>query len=271
MQDINNIYKPKNHPQVNAPFKFVTGELNNTQHPYEVAGVNVGDLKPTQPFVDNDIVDIFVKKLQNGETLKPIWSDKDDNILDGHHRYAAHLIEKPDTAIPVIRLLCDTKTGMEVLNGIEEEFQKHKQRCDQSELLRMLSEYDDSVYIKEKPLKTKKEVVTAYKKGAILSYAEAKAGNFFSLQPISGYKPYEIELDSLFDTDTLDKKIGNSKYPPEALMAAWFHNIDIKSAAESVGKPEDQFIAEFIAEKARINGIDGIKYGNKLLQTIDEK
>lgn len=268
MEDINNIYKPKNHPQVSAPFKFVTGELNNTHHPYEVAGVNVSDLKPTQPFIDNDIVDQFANKLNNGETLKPIWTDRDNNILDGHHRFAAHLIVKPDAAIPVIKLLCDKKTGMDLLNSIEEEFQKHKQKCDQSEILRSLSEQDDSMYVRDKEVPTKKETITAYRKKPI---TRTIPGNFFVLKPIAGYKPYEIEFDNLLETDTIDKKIGTNGNPPQALAAVWFPNLDFKARAVDFGMTEENFINAIVAEKARTKGIDGILYGDKLLQSIDEK
>lgn len=268
MEDINNIYKPKTHPQVSAPFKFVTGELNNTHHPYEVAGINVNDLKPTQPFIDNDIVDAFINKLNSGESLKPIWTDKDDNILDGHHRYAAHLISKPDVAVPAIRILCDKKTAMELLNTIEAEFQKHKVKSDQSELLKSLSEEDSSMYVKDKDYTTKKLMITAYRKKPIV---KAISGNFFVLQAISGYKPYEIEFDSLLNTGDVDKKIGNNQNPPKALAEIWFPNINIKEKAKLFNMTEENFINTIVAEKARTKGIDGIMYGDKLLQSIDDK
>jgi hypothetical protein len=268
MIDINNIYKPKAHPQISAPFKFVTSELNNTHHPYEVAGVKVDDLKPTQPFVDNDLVDLLVKKLVAGDTLKPIWIDKDDNILDGHHRYAAHLVAKPDAAITAVRLLCNKKTGMELLCTIQEEFVKHKQRFDQSELLRSLSEADDSMYIRDKDHKTTKETVVGYRKNPI---TKSMSGNFFVLKAVSGYKAFEIEFDSLFHTDELDKKIGTSANPIQALCLVWFPTIDIKGRAKDFGMTPDNFVNAIVAEKARTKRIDGIKYGEKLLQTIDEK
>jgi len=268
MEDINNIYKPTTHPQVSAPFKFVTGELNNTHHPYEVAGVGVDDLKPTQPFIDNDLVDVFVKKLMGGDTLKPIWIDRDDNILDGHHRYAAHLVAKPDVAVPAIRLLCDKKTGIDLLNSIQEEFLKHKQRCDQSLLLRSLGEADDSMYIRDQDYETTKEMIVGYRKNPIIA---SMSGNFFALKPIEGYKAYEIEFDHLFQTDEIDKKIGKSQNPMQALCALWFPTLDVKGGAEDFGMSPENFVNAIVAEKARVKGIDGIKYGDKLVQSIDEK
>jgi len=268
VEQIANIYKPKNHPQVSAPFKFVTGELNNTHHPYEVAGINVGDLNPTQPFIDNDLVDGFVEKLNNGEPLKPIWTDKDDNVLDGHHRFAAHLIAKPDAAVPSIRILCDKKTAMKLLNDIEAKFQQHKLKCDQSEVLKSLSEEDDSMYIRDKEYPTKKETLTAYRKKPI---TKTISGNFFVLTAVAGYKPYEIEFDSLLDTDTIDKKIGTNQNPPKALALLWFPTINIKAKSADFGMTEENFINTIVAEKARVKHIDGIKYGDKLLQSIDDK
>lgn len=268
MVDINNIYKPKGHPQISAPFKFITGELNNTHHPYEVAGVKVDDLKPTQPFVDNDLVDVFVKKLMGGEVLKPIWIDRDDNIIDGHHRYAAHLVAQPDTAIPAVRLMCKKQVAMDLLNTIQEEFLKHKKRFDQSELLRSISEVDDSMYVRDKDYTTKKELIVGYRKNPI---TKSLVGNFFVLKPISGYKAFEIEFDNVFNTDEIDKKIGTSSNPVQALCAVWFPSLDIKSRAKDFGMTPDKFINAIVAEKARTKKIDGIMYGEKLLQSIDEK
>lgn len=268
MEDLNNIYKPTTHPQVSAPFKFVTGELNHTHHPYEVAGVRTDDLTPTQPFIDNDLVELLVKKLIGGEMLKPIWIDRDDNILDGHHRFAAHLVAKPELPVPAVRLMCDKKTAMDLLNHIQEEFVKHKQRCDQSELLRSLSETDDSMYIRDKEMETRKDVITAYRKNPI---ANTMSGNFFALKPIPGYKAYEIELDNLMETDEIDKKICKAQNPVAALCAIWFPSIDIKGRAKELGMQPDNLINALVAEKARIKGLDGIKYGDKLIQAIDDK
>lgn len=268
MNDSSNIYKLMNNPQMSAPFKFITGGLNNTNHPYEVAGINVNDLKPTQPFIDTDIVDDFVNKLNNGEELDPIWVSKDNDILDGHKRMAAHMIARPDGAVPSIRLMCDKKTGMDILNEIEKSFKEHKLKYDQSDVLRSLSEENNSMYIPDKPIKTKKEVITAYRK---LPLKKNISGNFFVTKPLPGYKPYEIEFQSMFRTDSMDKKIGSTENPPKALAEFWFPTLDFKTKTKDFGMSENDLINTLIAEKARTKGIDGILYGEKLIQSIDDK
>jgi hypothetical protein len=268
MEDSANIYKLKNHPQLSAPFKFITGELNNTNHPYEVAGVNVNDLKPTQPFIDTDIVDGFVDTLNNGEELKPIWVSQNNDIIDGHHRFAAHMIARPDGAVPAIRLLCNTKQAIDLLNGIEETFKAHKIKHDQSEVLKSLAEEDDSMYIPDKPHKTNKNSVRAYRKNPL---KKSLSGNFFLLKSVLGYKPYDIDFKSLLQTDTIDKKIANSQKPTIELAKHWFPTLNFKEKAAEFKMSEDDFINTIVAEKARIKGIDGIMYGDKLLQSIDDK
>lgn len=269
MEDSANIYKLKTHPQLSAPFKFVTTELNNTQHPYEVAGVNVNDLKPTQPFIDTDVVDSMVDKLNGGEQLKPIWVSKNNDILDGHHRFAAHLLVNPDGAVPAIRLLCNTKQAIDLLNGIEETFKAHKLKHDQSALIKSLAEEDDSIYIPDRPHKAKKNTVRGYRN---TSLAKNITGNFFKLNSTKADdKPYDIEFKSLLETDTLNKKIANSQSPPIELAKHWFPSVDLKRYAKENGKSENDFAAALVAEKARVKGIDGILYGDKLLQSIDDK
>lgn len=263
-----NIYKPKDNPQVSAPFKFVTSELNNTQHPYEVAGINVNDLNPTQPFIDNDSVSYFVDKLNKGEELPPIWVAKDNDVLDGHSRMAAYLLARPDTAVPSIRMKCDKKTAMEVLNTIQNAFKEFKLKHDQSDLLRVLSEEDDSMYVPDKPVKTKKEVLKAYRKAPLKKNI---SGNFFVTKPLPGYKPYEIEFKAMLKTDTIDKSIGTNENPMKALAELWFPTLDFKARTKDFGMSETDLINTLIAEKARTKGIDGILYGEKLLQSIDDK
>ncbi len=268
MDNSSNIYKLQSMPQLVGPFKYITSILNETHHPYEICGINVNDLNPTQPFIDMDIVDDFVNKLNNGEQLEPIWVSKDNDILDGHKRYAAHMIARPEHAIPSIKILADKKTAIDILKEIESKFKAHKLKYDQSDMIRTLSEEDSSIYIPDKPVKTKKEVLTAYRK---LPLKKNISGNFFVLKPLVGYKSYEIEFQSILNTDTIDKKISSSENPPKALAELWFPTLDFKSKTKDFGMSETDLINTLVAEKARTKGVDGILYGDKLLQSIDDK
>ncbi len=274
MEDNANIYKLKTHPQISAPFKFITTQLNDLQYPYEVVGVKPEDLKPTQPFVDNDQVASMADMLRTDGEFKPIWISQNNDILDGHHRYAAHMLTYPEgnIAVPAIRLLCNTKKALEILGNIEEEFKKTKLKHSQSKILHVLGEEDDSMYLPSKKFPTKKETVQAYRREPM---KKAITGNWFFLtKPSNEYKGFNITFTNLLSTDAIDKKIGSCKNASDCvkgLFQLWYPSLNIKEKAKESGMSENSFINAIVAERARIEGIDGIKYGNKLLQSIDDK
>lgn len=57
-------------------------------------------LKPTQNEIDMD----RAKKMPTGTTDRPIMISRDDYVLDGHHRWMAYKIHKPDTPMRTIRI-----------------------------------------------------------------------------------------------------------------------------------------------------------------------
>lgn len=260
-----NIYKPKSLPQISAPFSYVASELNDMGQPYELIGAPVDMINPSQAFIDSDIVGSLIDKLKNGEELKAIWLDKDNNALDGHHRHVAYSQNK-NTHIPSVRLMCDKETGIKVLKEIQAKYDRENN----SDFLNALREdEEDRMYIPEKKLETRKETIKAFRKKPIIE--RSISGNFFVLKEINGYKPYEIEFSSLVDSDQIDPKIKKEKNPPLALALIWFPNLNVEKKAKDMNMEVEDFIFTIVAEKARTKGIDGILYGDKLLQTIDDK
>ena len=260
-----NIYKPKSLPQISAPFTYVAHELNDMGQPYELIGAPVDSINPSQAFIDSDIIGSLIDKLKNGEELKAIWLDKDNNALDGHHRHVAYSMNK-NSHIPSVRLQCDKETGIKILKEIQAKFERENN----SEFLNALSEDEDNrMYVPEKKLDTKKETVKGFRKKPIIE--KSISGNFFALKEIDGYKPYEIEFSALLNTDDIDKKIKKDKNPPFALAQVWFPNLNFEEKAKDMEMHVEDFINTIVSEKARTKGIDGILYGEKLLQSIDEK
>jgi len=266
MEKEKNIYKPKSLPQLSAPFSYVAHQLNDMGQPYELVGANVDSINPSQAFIDTDIVSNLVDKLKNGEELKAIWLDKDNNALDGHHRYAAYALNQ-NSHIPSVRLGCDKEKAIEILNEIQAMYEKENSSPFISALF---EDQDTSMYIPDKKLPTKKETVKGYRKNKIVQ--KSITGNFFALKPVKGYKiETEITFSSLLNSDDVNPKIKDDKNPPAALAKEWFPTLDLKEKAKLMGMTEEQFINAIVAEKARTKGIDGIKYGDKLLQSIDDK
>jgi len=259
----NNIYKPSKSLQLNAPFSYVAHELNDIGQPYELVGASVDAVNPSQAFIDSDIVSSLVDKLTNGEELKAIWLDQDNNTLDGHHRHVAYSVNK-NTHIPSVRLQCDKETGIKILREIQAKYDRENN----SEFLNALKEDGhEKMYVTEKKLEGRKETIKGFRKKPIIE--KSPSGNFFAIKEIDGFKPYEIEFSNLVDSDQIDKKIKKEKNPPLALAKAWFPKIDFEKKAEEMEMHVEEFIITIVAEKARTKGIDGILYGDKLLQSID--
>jgi hypothetical protein len=261
----NNIYKPKSLPQISAPFSYVAHHLNDMGQPFELVGAHVDSINPSQAFIDSDIVHGLMDKLNGGEELKAIWLDKDNNALDGHHRHAAYQLNK-NSHVPSVRLNADRDTAIKVLNEIQAKYESENN----SQFINTLMEdQDTSMYTPEKSHKTSKEMVKAFRKKPITQHCIS--GNFFALKEIPGYTPYEIELDAILNTDDIDPKIKKDKNPVAALALVWFPHLNFEQKAADMEMKVDDFINTIVAEKARTKKIDGILYGDKLLQTIDEK
>jgi len=261
----NNIYKPKTLPQISAPFSYVAHHLNDMGHPYELVGANVDSINPSQAFIDSDLVHELMDQLKNGEDLKAIWLDKDNNALDGHHRHAAYTLNK-NTHIPAVRLKTDKENAIKVLSEIQRKYDSENN----SDFINSLQEdQDTSMYVPEKVHKTSKDTIKAFRKKPVVE--RCISGNFFALKEIPGYKPYEIELDSILNTDDIDPKIKKEMNPVAALGKVWFPNLNFEAKAKDMEMGIDDFINTIVAEKARTKKIDGILYGDKLLQTIDPK
>jgi hypothetical protein len=234
-------------------------------HPYELVGTHVDSVIPSQGFIDSDLVHGLIDQLKNGEDLKAIWLDKDNNALDGHHRYAAYTLNK-NSHLPAVRLKLDKDNAVKVLTEIQKKYDSENN----SEFLNSLQEdHDTSMYVPEKALKTSKDTIKAFRKKPVVE--RCISGNFFALKEIPGYKPYEIELDAILNTDDIDPKIKKEMNPVAALATIWFPNLNVEAKAKDMEMGVDDFINTIVAEKARTKKIDGILYGDKLLQTIDEK
>jgi hypothetical protein len=260
----NNIYKSRSLPQVSAPFSYVVHNLSDAGIGHEMIGANVDNINPSQGFIDSDVVDNLYNKLKSGNDLKSIFIDQDSNVIDGHHRLVAYILNG-NTHIPAIKLLCNKEAAIKHLTDIHNKFSEENN----SELLNSLTEDNESFYISDKKYETNKTTVKGFRKKPIVE--KSISGNFFALKEINGYKPYVIEFSNLLNTDYIDKKIKNAKNPPLALAEIWFKNLNFEEGAKKIEMDLNSFINSIVAEKARIKKIDGIQYGDKLLQSIDDK
>lgn len=271
-------FKPPWLPQVNAPFTYTLGMLDNEGIDYKYMQADPEELFPSQGIVAQDkISEIDI------DNMKPIWISKDNKILDGHHRYVAALSR--NLPIKCIKVMLSQKDAIRILNKIQDIFEYENQEemmevvaQDQLNLMNdadsgvSTSEFLATLESYEKEGEDEKEILHDAKTKKVSGYRKkdinekSSVGNFFSLKECEGYNKYDMEFDNLLDTNDMDLVFKNNMSPVAVLCFKWFPNIDFeKIAAENNVKPES-IINRAVAEKAKKMGYDGIKYGDIMVQ-----
>ena len=263
-------YKPRNLPQVSAPYTHVVEKLNDEGIENEMVNVDPEDLNPMQGIVFSDEVGTFDSK----EEIEPIWISKDHDIVDGHHRFMKALMaEKP---IECVKVGLNGKDTARVLNKIQDIFEYEEQQKMEEVLGQdVLNDKNDNSYdfdfinsIEEtEKTKGEKAKVYAYRQEPILK--NSVIGNFFVLEPLSGYDKYEIEFDNLLNTSDLGVNCHSGEVPIDTLAKAWFPNVDFQKLSEDQNNtPIMNLKNKAIAERAKKMGYDGIKYGDIMIQGL---
>lgn len=271
------MHKPFHLPQMNSPVDEIVKKLDEEDIDYEYVQVDPNDLNPLQGITFSD--EVGKVKLNN---KNPIWIDKENNILDGHHRFVRALGDnQPLTAI---RIKMDGKDACRLLNKIQDIYDyEEQQRMEEvvaqdiinaeneknsnggySQFINNLEE-DNAGIQKEKPSKNQQTII-GYRKDTIRE--NSVIGNFFTLSPIEGFSKYEIDFENLLDTNDLGLNYKDSQVPAEVLAKVWFPHVNFEKLSEEYNIPSLNLKNKAIAEKAQMMGYDGIKYGNTLIQGL---
>jgi hypothetical protein len=268
-------WKPRHLPQVSAPFEIVVDRLNNSGIDSEQIDVNPEELNPMQGITYSDHVSDF-----DPNEMSPIWISKDNDVIDGHHRYVSAL--NANQPIKCIKISLNGKDGARELNKIQDIYEYEEQRnleevvlqnvinqendqdagIDENDFLKMLEE----ATIENLPETGNQQTVFAYRDKPISE--NSVVGNFFMLEPVDGYNKYEIDFENLLDTNDLGIDFKSGQKPPHILAKNWFPNIDFESLSQPFGIPVDNLKNKAVAEKAKSLGYDGIKYGNTIIQGL---
>lgn len=273
-------YKPMWLPQVNSPFNYTLDMLDKEGVKYKYMQSDPEELHPSQGIVAQDKVSQI-----DMDNLSPIWISQDDKVLDGHHRYVAALSR--NVPIKCVKVMLSQKDAIRILNKIQDIFEYENQEkvvevvaqdqlnamnepdsgVSTSEFLATLEtdgELEDGQEILHDNKKTKK--ISAYRKSDINE--KSVVGNFFSLKESDGYSKYDIEFDSLLDTNELGLTYNAGSSPVAALCNKWFPKIDFDKIANVYGVKPESIMNRAVAEKARKLGHDGIKYGDIMIQGL---
>jgi len=258
--------KPNYFPQVSAPFLYVVDQLDNESVKYKIQKLSPNDLKPSQGLIDLCKVSAIKKKGIN----QPIWLSKDNEIIDGHKRYAASI--NGDTPIKSVQIDLPLHDAVRVLNKIIDLYTYKRQRAidevvsddggnDESDFVRNLLQG-----INKSENKINKEVFIGYREDEVKP--ESKVGNFFSLNPNKEMKKYEIDFECLLDTDRMDITFTNNSIPTVSLAKIWFPEVNLSELADQTNSKIENLCNRLVAEKAKKMGYDGIKYGSIMLQVF---
>lgn len=270
-------------PQVNSPFNYTLDMLEKEGVEYKYIQIDPDELEPSQGIVAQD-------KISNidMDNIQPIWISKENKVLDGHHRYAASL----SNGIPCkcIKIMLYQKDAVRILNKIQDIFEYESQErvmevvaqdqinmmndansdVSTSEFLATLeseskeNDHDDDKKILHDNKKTKK--LSGYRKTDINE--KSVVGNFFSLKESDGYNKYDMEFDSLLDTNELGLTYKSEASPVSVLCAKWFPKVDFDKIAKNYNVKPESIMNRAVAEKAKKLGHDGIKYGDIMVQGL---
>lgn len=266
-------YKPKFLPQVEAPYEVVMEKLGEEGVDCGVEELNPQDLEPMQGIVFGDEVGGF-----NPDEMNPIFISKDNDIVDGHHRFVRALnAEQP---IKCVRVGLNGKDTARVLNKIQDiyEYEQQTGMENMGEVVVQNTINDENESQPEKsfddfigeiesiePTKGDGCKVVAYRQNPIME--NSAIGNFFLLTPQQGYSKYEIDFENLLDTNELGLDL-TGRNPVDTLAKNWFPNVDFESASKPYKYTPEQMKNKAISEKAKKMGYDGIKYGDIMIQGL---
>jgi hypothetical protein len=265
-------YKPRHLPQISIPFDVVMDELNQMGIENEIIEINPDDLNPMQGIVFSDEVGSF-----DPDEMKPIWISKDNDVIDGHHRYLAGIMSKKP--IIGIRVGLNGRDAARELNRIQDIYEYEQQRQMEEVVthntINKHNEDENEVSTNEF-LASLEEMEIPEGEGNVcklFGYRQkpimenSVVGNFFMLKPMDGYDKYEIDFENLLDTSDLG--IQNDIHDPiDSLASMWFPNIDFENMSEPYKYSPQELKNKAIVDRAKKMGYDGIKYGDTILQGL---
>lgn len=192
-------YKPYFLPQISAPYDIVVQKLDEENINYKLIEIFPSDndnINVSQGIVFSD----EIGKCTLDDT-NPIWLAGENQICDGHHRYANALFDKKP--LKAVKIDMNFKDACRLLNKIQDIYEYEQLHAleevemqdvinsenqtdsgiSNSEFLASLEEDNNNIQI-ENPSKNQKTII-GYRKEPIND--NSVVGNFFTLSPIDNF------------------------------------------------------------------------------------
>lgn len=258
-------------PQVSAPHEIVINKLNEEGINCELIDIDTGDIKPIQAIAFSDKASQF--DIDNND---PSWLSKDNELLDGHHRYLnAIMNNKP---LKCVKIDLDKMDAIRILNKIQDiydyELELNLEEVVNQDVINAYNDINSDISTNEflatieemKSSKLNSCKVYAYREKPIME--NSKIGNFFMLNPMEGFDKYEIEFENLLDTSVFKINHDDNEHPVDLLAKNWFPNVDFESLSNPYNIPVINLKNMAIADRAKKLGYDGIKYSDSIIQGL---
>lgn len=244
-------------PQIDCPYKELFNRLAKENVPHKViSNISPNDLKPLQQYVNKDSVQFFNSKIQNREAIDPIIISADDEILDGHHRAAAFKLH-PNINVFCLKIYLSKEDASRVLNKVQDKYDFENELSSSKE-----EEINEDV--SDNNSKTLK-LYSSFK-------LNEKKMSFLQLEKNENHiHEYEVTFDNLYEVgeDEYQNCLKEKKDVFEMLAEKWKQTeSNLKEDANKYALPYEAYIKKTIYKEAKNKGYDGIKYGNKFVQTI---
>lgn len=268
---------------------YVQEELGKKGVTCEMVELTPKELIPLQQKVKKSKVDYFKDKIDNNLPLEPIFISKDNSILDGHHRAYAFMSDPSVKRVVCFKIYLDKDDAIQILNRIEDKFDfennfnphnsdflnfdKFKSDSDDisdlntdEKLINQEDEVPSDELMNFETVKFNPQTLTLYKNCPINT--KSRTGDFLSTKPTKNFNhKYNISFNNLLEID--EEEIKNYPSPIQYIVEKWFSDVNLKEESVKQALTQEIYTYRKINEKANQLKIDGIKYGDRFVQTIN--
>jgi len=264
---LNRKLKPMWLPQMNAPYDYIVKNLDKNGVDWKEEHVKSSSITPTQDITTSDAVNFFSNKLNNNEKIDPVYISSNNEILDGHHRFAAYLNPShADKKIRCIKIMLGNQDSARILNKIQDVYDATVGNNGQQNNVENPQDINGRMDGIDK-LTTYEEnyKCIGYRVGDVVN--NSMSGNFFDLEKKDAHeKKFSIELTKviIFNDDKL-----NLKLPTETFMMAIYPNNNLMEDAKKVNMDYAKFLNRAAVQYAKSKHCEGILYCGKILQTTN--
>lgn len=242
--------------------------------PYQIDVKPVDDIKPTQKYINYDIVGNYKDK----KDISPIVVSNDHKIIDGHHRYLSKVFGNQPTIMCIIVSIpfddCEEKL-IEPFNQLEnmrkmKKINKHTQNMATGMVDNEVTygqevdpEYEETnhrLYHRDLGDKLYQNSKVLYRKTEPVP--DSPTGNFYYPFSFEDGQQYEIEYDQFYMMDEFNKE---KPYLP--FIKKYYTPQEVKDYINSCSETNlDAVMYHLALKRAKEMNYDGINYCNKFIQ-----